>query len=309
MNSDLDVRVVESRIREADAGKTLLDYLTGRFTYRDRAGWMERIAAGELHLEDHIALAEEILQPGMLLRYFPGAIVEPQVDLRYQVVYEDDTVLVIDKSGDLPTHPSGIFYRNTLWYLLRKRFGAIHFVNRLDRETSGLLLAARNPAAAAALSGKIAEKQYLALVFGVFPETLLANGFLIRDPHSEIRKKRAWVPVLPEGEKGESAETSFRLLKTDGKMSLVEASPVTGRLHQIRATLCSLGYPLAGDKLYGVSDQCFLQFCKEGNTPEMTEQLGMPRQALHSAKLSFFHPQQKKIMTFFASAPDDFLHL
>ncbi|MBO5763451.1 MAG: RluA family pseudouridine synthase [Lentisphaeria bacterium] len=309
MNADLDVRVVESRIRQEEAGRTLADHLAKRFTYRDRAGWIERIAAGELHLDDRVAAADDVLLPGMVLRYFPGEIAEPPVDLRYQVVYEDDSVLVIDKSGDLPTHPSGIFYRNTLWYLLRKRFGAIHFVNRLDRETSGLLLAARNPEMAAALSGKIMEKHYLALVYGVFPEHWDAAGFLTRDPQSMIRKKRRFAAELPPGEKGETAETRFRLLKSNGTMSLVEAIPVTGRLHQIRATLYSLGYPLAGDKLYGVDEQCFLQFCREGNSPAMTAHLGMPRQALHSARFSFFHPEKQKLLTFCSSYPEDFLHL
>ena len=118
----------------------------------------------------------------------------------------------------------------------------------------------------------------------------ISLGFLIRDPHSEIRKKRAWVPVLPEGEKGDSAETSFRLLKTDGKMSLVEASPVTGRLHQIRATLCSLGYPLAGDKLYGPEEEIFQKIKTRTLTEEDYRKLRLRRQGLHAALLEFRHP-------------------
>lgn len=308
MSDPFDTRVIRSRIRPAEAGRTLIDHLVRRFTYRDRAAWLERLAAGELLLDGRPARAEDVLAADMVLEYRPTDIQEPAVDTAYRIVYEDEFLLVIDKPGDLPTHPSGIFYAHTLWHLLTKRFGAVHLVNRLDRETSGLLLAAKDPRTAARLARGVRHKTYLAFVFGTFSEALDAAGFLV-PAGGTVRKKRAFVRALPPGVAGETAETRLRPVETANGLSLVEAELVTGRMHQIRATLCSLGYPLVGDKLYGPDETCYLRLRRGTLTEADKRKLLLPRQALHAWKLGFRHPETGETCEFTAPLPADLADL
>jgi len=100
----------------------------------------------------------------------PRGLEEPPVDLNYSIIYEDEHILVINKSGDLPCHPAGPFFKHTLWHHVSERYGKIYLINRLDRETSGLLIAARSPEDVGKFSKQTAamEKEYRALVFGDF---------------------------------------------------------------------------------------------------------------------------------------------
>ncbi|MDD3154838.1 MAG: hypothetical protein PHS41_08215 [Victivallaceae bacterium] len=114
----LSERVIETRFPAEAAGRTLLEYLSGRFTYHDTAGWMQRFRNGELSLNGQAALPEDCPAPGSVIRFTPSSLEEPACDLRYDTVYEDDDVIVVNKPGNLVTHPAGIFYFHTLWYLL-----------------------------------------------------------------------------------------------------------------------------------------------------------------------------------------------
>ena len=103
------------------------------------------------------------------------------------------------------------------------------------------------------------------------------------------------------------AKTDFRCLKRKNGLSLVECMPETGRLHQIRATLCSLGYPLAGDKMYGPDETIFLRFIEDRMTPDDRALLRMERQALHASELEFRSPFDQSRCVFTAPVPADFL--
>ena len=268
----LDRRVIRTSVDWSGSGIALDIYLAGRFTYRSLEEWRERIRSGEILLNGTMVEPERRLELHDCVEYFPGDLPEPEADLRYRIAYEDETVLVVDKSGNLCAHPSGPFFRHTLWHLLSTRFGQIHLVNRLDRETSGLLLVAKNSSAAAKLGrpGWPVRKEYLALVFGRFEQEVDAAGFLVPDTESVVRKKRHFVAGErpPAGAvHPESARTLLAPEQTGERFSLVRATPVTGRLHQIRATLFSLGFPLIGDKLYGVDETLFLKL----RSGELTE--------------------------------------
>ena len=228
---------------------------------------------------------------------------EPEVDPSYKIIYRDDHIVVADKSGNLPCHPAGPFFKNTLWYLLSTECGKkVSIVNRLDRETSGLTIAALDSEAAkrySALfdSGKIVKK-YTALVFGKFENEIDAEGFLVPDSASEVRKKRRFVGTAgADADKAEYCRTLLRPLACDGKISTVEAIPSTGRFHQIRATLFSLGFPLLGDKLYGPDDNIYIRFVNDSMTDEDRSLLVIGRQALHAKHLEFINPfsSQKNI--------------
>jgi 23S rRNA pseudouridine955/2504/2580 synthase/23S rRNA pseudouridine1911/1915/1917 synthase len=320
-------RVIRFTIPPPRAGAALLDFLTARFTYHDRDGWRERIAAGRVTVGGRPADPGRRLAAGDELAYDASDVAEPPVDEAVAIVHADDDLLLADKPGNLPCHPGGRYFNHTLWALLKTRHGIADpiLVNRLDRETSGLVLIARHAAAAknlrAQFAGRTVAKRYLALVEGAFPERLDAGGWLDADYGGPVLKMRRFLPVpdaaggagaarppagaAPPSDEAAWAATSFRLLERRGPLSLVEAQPCTGRLHQIRATLRALGFPLVGDKMYGTDPAIYVRFCAGRTTDEDRARLRMPRQALHAAGLRFGHPRSGRSVAFDLPLPGD----
>ena len=278
-----------------DDGILLLDFLASRYSRFDREGWTREIEGGRVLVEGKIVTAPRfVLKKHEKVSYFPGELPEPEADLAFKVHYEDDFFLVLEKSGNLCVHPTGPFYKNTLWYQASSLYGELKFVQRLDKETSGLLVAARSREAAAALAnGKtLFHKEYLVLVHGDFHGTVHAKGRLVPDERSSIGKKKRFLFAGNSGNTlGEAAETILiRERAVPPGMTLVRALPVTGRQHQIRATLFSLGFPVVGDKLYGRDENLFRKISEGSFTEEEKRLLVLPRQALHCAVLGFVHP-------------------
>ena len=130
---------------------------------------------------------------------------------------------------------------------------------------------------------------------------------LIKDTESPVPKKKKFIPeseITLYDCNGESADTEFiPLKKLPGGKTLLRAILYTGRQHQIRATLCSLGFPLVGDKLYGRDERIFLKISSRSITPEDIAMLGMERQALHASKVTFYHPFSNEELTFESPCP------
>ena len=318
---DGTVRRAAIRIAPADHGVLVLAFLVRRFTYHAESEWTGLLARGRLLVNGvPVLAADHALQAGDRLEYLPEDHAEPPVDNGWRILLDESGFLAIDKPGNLPCHPGGRYFRHTLWHQLRERLGAAHLslVNRLDRETSGLVLAALNPETASKLQCQFARrtvrKSYLAVVEGVFPATLPdARGWMLADAACEVRKKRRFQPAEPGGAPpapdAEWAETGFRSVRTAAGLSLIEATPHTGRLHQIRATLQALGFPVVGDKLYGLDPLLFLRF-RDGMLSDADRQrLRLPRQALHAWKLSLRHPATGLPLELEAPPPPDLLAL
>ena len=293
-------RQLYSHVPEAEDGAALPDYLAAHFKRFDHAGWLCAIEAGLVTVNGLPARPGATVKRHDRVGYWPPEMPEPDAELHFRTVYEDDSLLVIDKPGNLCMHPTGPFFRHTLWHLVGTRYGEIKFVHRLDRETSGLVIAARTRRAAAAMDNgnTPVRKEYLALVTGDFRGRIHAEGFLIHDRDSSIRKKKRFVPDdSPEAGAARldpSAETAATELIEEvhvpPDMTLVRAILGTGRQHQVRATLHSLGFPLAGDKLYGPDERLFLKIKKQSLTGDDFARLRFRRQALHAAVLEFRHP-------------------
>jgi len=299
-------RIITSSIPPLPAAKRLDLYLANRFTYLTKDQWQQEILAGKLLLDGVIASdPAAMLKGGELMAWDGSAIIEPEIDERITILYEDDWFMAVNKTGNLPVHPSGRYFNNTLVVLLEDRYGRkVYPVHRIDRETSGVILLAFDGKSAGALSESLskASKEYLALVHGNFPdEEMIVDLPLGRDNESAVTKKRK---ARTDGT--EKALTRFRKVLTAGDISLVRCFPETGRLHQIRAHLQSAGFPIVGDKLYGRDETAFLQFIKQGFSPELKEKLILPRCALHAARLVFLHPQTQKVMILRAPLPKMF---
>jgi 23S rRNA pseudouridine1911/1915/1917 synthase len=173
--------------------------------------------------------------------------------------------------------------------------GQVSIVNRLDRETSGLVLIAKT-AVAARRFGLLMQKQrlrkeYLAVVWGWPPwETQIVDAPL--DRQATHQQSAIWLKQMIHPA-GAQAQTEFRVERrfvtptsAGNEFSLIRAIPHTGRTHQIRVHLSSVGHPIVGDKIYGPDEQLYLQFIESGWTPELEQRLLLPRHALHSAKLA-----------------------
>lgn len=217
---------------------------------------------------------------------------------RLTVVAEDAAWIVIDKPALLQVHPSKPSDEATMWHLLRDLLafelangGQVSIINRLDRETSGLVLIAKTKAAARHFSmamerGGIA-KEYAAIVWGWPEEEFAVDAPILRQ--GERRASRIYLKQCVHAD-GAAARTRFRVVRRftrggDGRFALVRAYPETGRMHQIRVHLAHAGHAVVGDKIYGPSEDNYLTFIETGWTPELERALLLRRHALHSAVL------------------------
>lgn len=209
--------------------------------------------------------------------------------LRSWVLYEDADLLVFNKPGWVVCHPSKRGPFSSLVGAAREVFemDKIHLVARLDRETSGLVLLARNPRFARLLQMALADrrvaKTYEAILVGELAERREVSEALGPDPDSPVVVKQTVVGRRA----GQKAQTTFRPIETRGGHTLAEIVPHTGRKHQIRVHAQAIGHAVAGDKLYGPDEQLYLKFIEHGWTARHEALLPLRRQALHAARMTF----------------------
>ncbi len=247
-----------------------------------------------------------IVHTGDTIHIDRPAPIEPEVPRHFEILAEDAFFLAIDKPAGLPMHTTAKFWKNTLVALLRERYPEekLQICHRIDRETSGVLLVARTHEAASflkrAFARRAVKKTYLALVHGVPAQ---AEGII--DAPMRLIESKTHLMMGIESD-GLPAVTRYRIQEVFAKHALIEASPESGRQHQIRVHLASIGHAIVGDKLYGAGEQAFMDYCDSGLTPELLERFdGLPRHALHATRLVFPHPQTKEMTAVESPLPDD----
>ena len=286
-------RIFHYQITENEQGTTVLDFLRKKGFSRhilssmkadkealtrngQRIGGREQLLAGD-HFR--VRLLETVDSDGII-----------PVSMPLSILYEDEDILVINKPADMPVHPSIGNYTNTLAngvaaYLDAKdEHSPFRCINRLDRDTSGALILAKNAFSAAVLSTQMRNRQirrtYLAVVEGITPPNGTISAPISRVDDSVIERH---VDFL----RGEPAVTHYERLEVKNEHSLLEIHLETGRTHQIRVHMGYIGHPLPADYLYHPVYDCF------------------KRQPLHSLQLEFRHPVTNKPMCLLAPVSED----
>ncbi|MFT7670279.1 MAG: 23S rRNA pseudouridine1911/1915/1917 synthase [Planctomycetota bacterium] len=305
------VRASSFGLRPEELNIRLDAFLSGHLKWRSRSsiqrlikdGWtyVETAAAGRL---SNGARPPQENRPGRRLR--DGArivvVIPPESRLpvpentssEMEILYEDEDAIAINKPALLPVHPSGRHHSDTLIQRVHYRYRESHLekgiaprlCHRLDRETSGIVLVAKNPDAHVQLAmqfeNRKVEKEYLAVVWGE-PEELSGSITMPIGPSrvSQVRLKMA------VGSDGLDSRTDWNLIRSYGDCSLVSCQLFTGRQHQIRVHMAAIGHAVVGDKLYGPDEN---YFCKQADgvlTGEDLKVLELPRHALHNHRLVF----------------------
>ena len=232
--------------------------------------------------------------PGAIERYGPWPpppfredrvkLTSPE-ELKSWIVHEDEDLLVVNKSGEVVCHPSKFGPTSSLVGAAREYTGltTIHLIFRLDRETSGVVVMAKNPATASRLQTAVQKrnvnKTYLTILTGILEQPTTVDQPLGADEESPV-----WVKdrVRPDGKR---ALSHFTPVAHSRSFTLARVSIETGRKHQIRAHAQWLEHAVVGDKIYGPDDRNYLEFIETGWTPELEKRLLIKRQALHCTEI------------------------
>lgn len=309
-------------VGESDAGKRLDAFIAATLPNYSRAAVQRAIAAGKVDVPGEEVAPALRLKPGWSILIAgidtprPGP--EPEA-IPLDILHEDDWMIVVNKPAGMIVHPAKGHWSGTLASAAAHHFGELSstggpqrpgIVHRLDRDTTGVIVVARHDRAHEALAAQFkertTEKEYWAVVRGV-PDRDADVVDKPIGPHPKLREAKAIRPGHPDARE---ALTTFEVLERFNRFSLLRVLPKTGRTHQIRVHLASIGLPILCDKLYGGSDKITPRELLRvpggqlGEFPAGDEPL-LARQALHARRLTIAHPATGERTTFEAPLPAD----
>lgn len=306
-------------VEAAEKGQRMDKFLAANVAGVSRSQIQRLIALGCLSCDDEVIVDNSFkVRTGDVYQLEipePDEAVPQAEDIPLDVVYEDDDLIVVNKPAGMTVHPAPGAYSGTLVNALLfhcrgglsgiggvKRPGIVH---RIDKDTSGLIVAAKNDLAHRGLCEQFfvhsIERTYFAVVYGL-PNPLQGRieANIGRSPYD--RKKMA---VVQTG--GKTAATNYKTVQNfNGSAALVQCNLETGRTHQIRVHMASIGCNLIGDKLYEKSKKTSLKFSSAGQKAYVN---AFPRQALHATTLGFVHPRSGERLCFSSEFPADFAEL
>jgi len=294
-------------------------YVTDKLENVSRNKVQNAIKAGNMVVNDRPVKANYKVRPGdvirLLLPYAPYRELLKPEKMDLDIVYEDDDVIVVNKPAGMVVHPAHGHYSGTLINGIlghveslpggssEERPGLVH---RIDKDTTGLLVVAKNELAmnklAKQFADKSTERKYIALVWGDLPEDEgTITGHIGRHP-----KERIKMHVFSDGSQGKPSVTHYKVLERFGYVTLVEVQLETGRTHQIRVHFAHKGHPLFGDPVYG-GERIVKGSETMGKYRQFVENSFkiLPRQALHAKTLGFTHPSTGRFMRFDSELPED----
>jgi 23S rRNA pseudouridine1911/1915/1917 synthase len=303
------------------SGWEIIRFLSHRFPYHTPEAWERRVLDGKVLVNGAGVDPTAPVQKDDLIQYTIFHA-EPDVDFRYDLVYEDEHMLVVSKSGNLPVHACGAYITHTLIARIRAEYGdTVNLAHRLDRETSGLVLMSKDRESArrlsALFSGGTVTKSYLAVVYGTVREERFEVDAPIGkvdvrpDPHRyddgyEVDNRASYLPKRAiDPVNGKPARTLFTRVRQCGEWTVLDAQPLTGRTNQIRVHLAHAGYPLLGDKIYALQGAVREELLSQGLTGRVREALVLDRHALHCRGLEFEHPYSGETLSLTAPVPAD----
>lgn len=305
-----------------DKGQGLLridKYLMMKIENASRNRIQNAAHAGNILVNDLVIKPNYKVKPNdvisIVLAYPPRDTEIYPEDLPVNILYEDDQIIVVNKEAGMVVHPghgnfTGTLQNALLFHLLhnagnRDQQCKPFLVHRIDKNTSGILLVAKNELAQSKLAKQFfdhtIDRKYIALVWGnLKDEEGTIAGYIARDTRDRLVMK-----IYQEEDQGRSSVTHYKVLERFGYVTLVECVLETGRTHQIRAHFRHIGHPLFNDEKYG-GDQILkgTTFTKYRQFVENCFQL-IPRQALHAKSLGFLHPETKEYMFFDSDLPED----
>jgi 23S rRNA pseudouridine1911/1915/1917 synthase len=323
-------RVVETEEKELTltctvdsyrSGWTITEFLAHRFKYHTAEGWTRRIrdrwvTVNESKVEpDHRVQKEDVIQ-------YTIWHTEPEVDDSYEILYEDEWLVAVGKSGNIPVHACGVYITHTLIARVKEDYGCkLNLAHRLDRETSGAVVLCKDRESNRRMAGMFARgevrKRYVAVVFGLVPE----EGFEVDAPIGKMDQRNRYPAQYAHGkannlatylpkravdqENGKPAKTKFEVVRRGPDFTVLNAIPETGRTNQIRVHLAHAGFPIVGDKIYALQGEVRDEILRDGLTARVKDALVLDRHALHCASLRFTHPMTGEGISIEAPIPAD----